>query len=75
MLTKASPDRTALQQRWFMALAPYDFEVQVIRGSVNAAADALSRLPTFLNNIEVEEEEPPVKLSSRMLRVCAKTDR
>ena len=76
MIGKASNERTSLQQRWFLALAPFDITVKVIRGKHNLVADALSRTPAFERvsaATELRMAEP--QLSAKLLQAAAKTDR
>ena len=73
MLCKPSPDRTPLQMRWYLALAPYDFHLIVIRGKENAVADALSRSPMYGTHA-TQVSEAPLCISLRMLQIAAKVD-
>ena len=74
ILQTASPDRTALQQRWYLALASYDFQVIIIQGKNNVVADALSRTPTFAATTVWEALPETPALSARILQSAAKTD-
>ena len=73
MLRKPSPDRTPMQMRWYLALAPYDIDLTIIRGRDNAVADALSRTPVFgAAAVQIVPHEPQISL--KLLQVAAKTD-
>ena len=73
MLLKASPDRSALQQRWYMALAPYSFTLTHIKGKANLVADALSRTLAYsIAALTISTHQP--RLSLLILQSAAKTD-
>jgi len=42
------------QVRWAETLAPFDFRIHHVRGKENAVADALSRRPDYMKNIQPE---------------------